>query len=468
MPATADDFWLDSAAGAGMSWELGPGAEELVGAHEELGLDLDLGSFLPMNAEAEEALISASSNASDSPAASSMWLSAEQVSPEVFSDSNQSSKASGKRGTSSDKQKRGPRPRRFRKDRCQADGCTNSLRSLSFYYQRNHICMEHIKAEDFNVAATPSRFCQRCGLSHPLGDFDGAKRSCKKALARHNQRRRGQQPQQAKSLSPEPEAPEAPAHPEPALLRGVPFAPPAPEAAPVQAAAADWQAGAEAAGWLPPAEAVQALMDETLMGLPLDLSQLGQQVDLSTLLGHQHVDLGADAALVALLATDPVPVFVGGGTPDPPGGSLRGHGASAAAATLAAAAAAEVAGQQQASVAPAGARDERVCCRSGCRGGCCCRAGAVLLAATDAAAPDRAGLDRRPPAAGAGAAALAAGPAGAGAPAAGAGGYDQPDTAGLITAAHLAAALAAAMQQLAASCGAEARCPAACEHLLVC
>jgi hypothetical protein len=82
--ASADDFWLDSAAGAGMSWELGPGAEELVGAHEELGLDLDLGSFLPMEAEAEEALISAGSNASDSPA-SSMWLSAEQVAPEVRS-----------------------------------------------------------------------------------------------------------------------------------------------------------------------------------------------------------------------------------------------------------------------------------------------------------------------------------------------------------------------------------------------
>lgn len=34
------------------------------------------------------------------------------------------------------------------------------------------------------------RFCQRCGLAHPLGDYEGDKRSCRRQLERHNVRRR--------------------------------------------------------------------------------------------------------------------------------------------------------------------------------------------------------------------------------------------------------------------------------------
>jgi hypothetical protein len=48
---------------------------------------------------------------------------------------------------------------------------------------------DHLKAESFLIKGVPSRFCQRCGISHSLEEFDGRKKSCRKALDRHNQRR---------------------------------------------------------------------------------------------------------------------------------------------------------------------------------------------------------------------------------------------------------------------------------------
>jgi hypothetical protein len=48
---------------------------------------------------------------------------------------------------------------------------------------------DHLKADSYQVKGVPSRFCQRCGQGHPLTDFEGSKRSCRKALERHNQRR---------------------------------------------------------------------------------------------------------------------------------------------------------------------------------------------------------------------------------------------------------------------------------------
>lgn len=55
--------------------------------------------------------------------------------------------------------------------------------------QRNHICLDHKRAECFAKLGAVVRFCQRCGVSHPLGDFEGLKRSCRKQLERHNERR---------------------------------------------------------------------------------------------------------------------------------------------------------------------------------------------------------------------------------------------------------------------------------------
>ncbi|KFM25938.1 Squamosa promoter-binding-like protein 16 [Auxenochlorella protothecoides] len=78
-------------------------------------------------------------------------------------------------------------------DEQSADNCTADLGACSFYYQRNHICPAHLKAGAYAVRGVSTRFCQRCGVGHPVEDFSGAKRSCKKALDRHNQRRREKQ-----------------------------------------------------------------------------------------------------------------------------------------------------------------------------------------------------------------------------------------------------------------------------------
>lgn len=52
---------------------------------------------------------------------------------------------------------------------------------------------DHLKADSYLVKGVPSRFCQRCGQGHALTEFEGSKRSCRKALERHNQRRRDKQ-----------------------------------------------------------------------------------------------------------------------------------------------------------------------------------------------------------------------------------------------------------------------------------
>eukprot|EP00887_Chlorella_sp_A99_P007291 scaffold2.g7291.t1 len=103
------------------------------------------------------------------------------------------------------KQRRGPRPRLFKKGTCQSDGCPEDLgrdlpmppistrSTLSFYYQRNHICPAHLKSESYVCRGVDTRFCQRCGVGHPLTDFEGSKRSCRKSLEKHNNRRRERQ-----------------------------------------------------------------------------------------------------------------------------------------------------------------------------------------------------------------------------------------------------------------------------------
>eukprot|EP00887_Chlorella_sp_A99_P000921 scaffold5.g921.t1 len=94
------------------------------------------------------------------------------------------------------RQQRGPRPRLFKKFTCQSDGCPEDLSALSFYYQRNHICPPHLKAASYLCRGVETRFCQRCGVGHPLTEFEGEKRSCRKALEKHNNRRRGAQASQ--------------------------------------------------------------------------------------------------------------------------------------------------------------------------------------------------------------------------------------------------------------------------------
>ena len=91
---------------------------------------------------------------------------------------------------SNPRNRRGARPRLFEKNACQADGCKADLSRMPWYNRRNHICQEHVIAETMTVLGQPSRFCQRCGHSQPLSDFEGLKRSCQASLEKYNAARR--------------------------------------------------------------------------------------------------------------------------------------------------------------------------------------------------------------------------------------------------------------------------------------
>lgn len=99
---------------------------------------------------------------------------------------------------------------------CQVDRCTANLTEAKQYYRRHRVCEVHAKASTATVAGVRQRFCQQCSryhsslpiyqeakrfvfqfdsfwsLSrfHELPEFDEAKRSCRRRLAGHNERRR--------------------------------------------------------------------------------------------------------------------------------------------------------------------------------------------------------------------------------------------------------------------------------------
>ncbi|GAB4818581.1 hypothetical protein N2152v2_005627 [Parachlorella kessleri] len=53
--------------------------------------------------------------------------------------------------------------------------------------------IEHLKLSCIQVRGVPSRFCQRCGISHDVDSFDGRKKSCRASLEKHKKRRLGKQ-----------------------------------------------------------------------------------------------------------------------------------------------------------------------------------------------------------------------------------------------------------------------------------
>ncbi|KAF8073156.1 SPL3 [Scenedesmus sp. PABB004] len=73
---------------------------------------------------------------------------------------------------------------------CQVEGCGTDLRGLRDYHLRYKICEYHLKVSSIIRDGKQQRFCQQCGRFHLLSDFDGAKRSCRARLQRHNARRR--------------------------------------------------------------------------------------------------------------------------------------------------------------------------------------------------------------------------------------------------------------------------------------
>ncbi|KAK8946621.1 Squamosa promoter-binding-like protein 5 [Platanthera zijinensis] len=73
---------------------------------------------------------------------------------------------------------------------CQAERCTADLTEAKRYHRRHKVCEAHAKAAWVIVAGLRQRFCQQCSRFHELPEFDEAKRSCRRRLAGHNERRR--------------------------------------------------------------------------------------------------------------------------------------------------------------------------------------------------------------------------------------------------------------------------------------
>nr|AUW52977.1 squamosa promoter binding-like protein 6e [Petunia x hybrida] len=73
---------------------------------------------------------------------------------------------------------------------CQVQGCGKDLSSSKDYHKRHKVCEVHSKTAKVIVNGIEQRFCQQCSRFHLLAEFDDGKRSCRKRLAGHNERRR--------------------------------------------------------------------------------------------------------------------------------------------------------------------------------------------------------------------------------------------------------------------------------------
>ncbi|CAL5399243.1 unnamed protein product [Camellia sinensis] len=75
---------------------------------------------------------------------------------------------------------------------CQVHGCNKDLSSSKSYHKRHKVCDIHSKTARVIVNSIEQRFCQQCSSFgfHLLAEFDDGKRSCRKRLAGHNERRR--------------------------------------------------------------------------------------------------------------------------------------------------------------------------------------------------------------------------------------------------------------------------------------
>ncbi|XP_050257052.1 squamosa promoter-binding-like protein 6 isoform X3 [Quercus robur] len=73
---------------------------------------------------------------------------------------------------------------------CQVYGCHKDLSSSKDYHKRHKVCEIHSKTAKVIVNGIEQRFCQQCSRFHLLAEFDDGKRSCRKRLAGHNERRR--------------------------------------------------------------------------------------------------------------------------------------------------------------------------------------------------------------------------------------------------------------------------------------
>ncbi|KAJ9154425.1 hypothetical protein P3X46_027759 [Hevea brasiliensis] len=76
--------------------------------------------------------------------------------------------------------------------RCQVPGCEADISELKGYHKRHRVCLRCANASTVVLDGENKRYCQQCGKFHLLSDFDEGKRSCRRKLERHNNRRRRQ------------------------------------------------------------------------------------------------------------------------------------------------------------------------------------------------------------------------------------------------------------------------------------
>ncbi|XP_075488857.1 squamosa promoter-binding protein 1-like isoform X1 [Primulina tabacum] len=84
---------------------------------------------------------------------------------------------------------------------CRAEKCSVDLGDAKAYHRRHKVCEHHAKAQVVLVAGIQQRFCQQCSRFHELLEFDESKRSCRRRLAGHNERRRKNPPDHPNSNS---------------------------------------------------------------------------------------------------------------------------------------------------------------------------------------------------------------------------------------------------------------------------
>ncbi|XP_050372378.1 squamosa promoter-binding-like protein 7 [Argentina anserina] len=74
--------------------------------------------------------------------------------------------------------------------RCQVPTCGTDIKELKGYHRRHRVCLACANAATVVIDGDTKRYCQQCGKFHVLSDFDEGKRSCRRKLERHNNRRR--------------------------------------------------------------------------------------------------------------------------------------------------------------------------------------------------------------------------------------------------------------------------------------
>ncbi|KAI8561527.1 hypothetical protein RHMOL_Rhmol04G0347100 [Rhododendron molle] len=74
--------------------------------------------------------------------------------------------------------------------RCQVPVCGADIGELKGYHKRHRVCLRCANASAVVLEGVRKRYCQQCGKFHILSDFDEGKRSCRRKLERHNNRRR--------------------------------------------------------------------------------------------------------------------------------------------------------------------------------------------------------------------------------------------------------------------------------------